>query len=450
MHCSAAVSALCGEAAKCNLHSNHANGDQCLGVSLSRAGGHDCKSWSRGAGRRQRCSGGAWSQEISWQSQQHHPLRAAVRLFRVLVRQKVFGSWGSSQQMKIVWAAQRCVQAIFCSSRDDGRKNVHDTSLVGVQVADLQARVVQRGSALRHGPATQPQERGGHTTPPVSPQRAADHLPCCFCCSSWHLAYFLIHSTLEVVSRGAPNFAAHRPSCASKELLCDWGNTDRSSSCMSPGSYRTSTGPSDRMCWQRSWERPARVRETWPLATVPRGPALWPANAPRFASTSTFFMMCMRRLHCQEQGLQRLPFLSVVCDTVWGPSVSDAGKTTLMDVLAGRKTGGLIEGDVLVQVRSLPRLWTPRHMPACCWWWSSQMMNHGTTFVLQFTSMPGCVSGHHCQSSPVWIIVQMLMLLTWQGHPKQQETFARVSGCVFTCLPSLETVCAACHPQGHV
>jgi ABC-type multidrug transport system ATPase subunit len=28
-----------------------------------------------------------------------------------------------------------------------------------------------------------------------------------------------------------------------------------------------------------------------------------------------------------------------------------AGKTTLMDVLAGRKTGGLIEGDIRVQVR---------------------------------------------------------------------------------------------------
>ncbi len=29
---------------------------------------------------------------------------------------------------------------------------------------------------------------------------------------------------------------------------------------------------------------------------------------------------------------------------------SGAGKTTLMDVLAGRKTGGLIEGDIKVQV----------------------------------------------------------------------------------------------------
>ena len=35
-----------------------------------------------------------------------------------------------------------------------------------------------------------------------------------------------------------------------------------------------------------------------------------------------------------------------------------AGKTTLMDVLAGRKTGGLIEGDIRVQVR----LW-------CQGWW---------------------------------------------------------------------------------
>ena len=36
--------------------------------------------------------------------------------------------------------------------------------------------------------------------------------------------------------------------------------------------------------------------------------------------------------------------------------VSGAGKTTLMDVLAGRKTAGKIEGDIRVQVRWGPTI----------------------------------------------------------------------------------------------
>lgn len=39
--------------------------------------------------------------------------------------------------------------------------------------------------------------------------------------------------------------------------------------------------------------------------------------------------------------------------------VSGAGKTTLMDVLAGRKTGGYIEGDITFQ--GIPRSKRPLH-----------------------------------------------------------------------------------------
>jgi ABC-type cobalamin/Fe3+-siderophores transport system ATPase subunit len=77
-----------------------------------------------------------------------------------------------------------------------------------------------------------------------------------------------------------------------------------------------------------------------------------------------------------------------------------AGKTTLMDVLAGRKTGGLIEGDIRVQVS----MWILCRFPPCCMFclllWTASVDNtHG-------------------------------LCLQLQGHPKVQETFRRTMGYV--------------------
>ena len=81
--------------------------------------------------------------------------------------------------------------------------------------------------------------------------------------------------------------------------------------------------------------------------------------------------------------------------------VSGAGKTTLMDVLAGRKTAGKIEGDIRVQVRK------GSHTARCD--------GMQTTLASVHSKLMSNFEHLRCRA---------------QGFPKDQNSFARISGYV--------------------
>ena len=82
-----------------------------------------------------------------------------------------------------------------------------------------------------------------------------------------------------------------------------------------------------------------------------------------------------------------------------------------MDVLAGRKTGGKIEGDIRVAVR---------HGCCCC------------CLIMSRMRCPGGQSKVHrpCEELRMLATSESMHHFSAQGHPKDQNTFARVSGYV--------------------
>ena len=121
-------------------------------------------------------------------------------------------------------------------------------------------------------------------------------------------------------------------------------------------------------------------------------------------------------------------------------------QTTLMDVLAGRKTGGEIEGDILINVCTQPRSHLLMRAQACpgpsaktllrpCIHDAQKAMSRwlcepATAFTnVSSGRVPGGQVGEHHHSYDQMETLTLLALPA-QGHPKVQATFARVSGYV--------------------